>query len=224
LAYHAKRCKPPQQYLQNAILEEVIKKQGDMIKDMQTKLACLEKRTELPHTNNTINTNTSNTTTNTNNSNNTANNAETINQIYITYQNFGEENKEYITAEFARQCFENGESGIISMLNKIYFNEEHNENHNVRMKSLKNQLVDVFSNQKWVTKGFNDTVKKMINTSSDEIMKEVIPTIMSREPSIELLNNMTEVSTASPKLHKTIKEKTKAALVERQKHVDSQTT
>jgi hypothetical protein len=26
-------------------LEEVIKKQGDMIKDMQTKLACLEKRT-----------------------------------------------------------------------------------------------------------------------------------------------------------------------------------
>jgi hypothetical protein len=195
-------------------MEEVIKKQGEMIKDMQTKLACLEKQTGLSQNNNLT------TNTNTNNCHNTANNAETINQIYITYHNFGEENKDYITAEFARDCFEKGENGIISMLNKIYFNEEHNENHNVRMKSLKNQLVDVFSNKKWVTKGFNDTVKKMIHTSSDEIMKEVIPTIMTQEPTLELLNNMTEVSSASPKLQKTIKEKTKAALVERQKHTE----
>lgn len=114
--------------------------------------------------------------------NNGDNNNTTINIIvdnsththnHITaVNNFGEENMEYVTKEFALACFEKGAHGILAMLKEIFFNYEHTENHNVQLKSLNNRLVKVMENKEWVTRALDPTLDTMIGLSQNKIIAD----------------------------------------------------
>jgi len=57
----------------------------------------------------------------------------------------------------------NNISGVHSLIEKIHFSEEAPENKNVRLKSKKNNLVEISNNAKWVVKDANDAMETMIN-------------------------------------------------------------
>lgn len=138
--------------------------------------------------------------------------------VHLPLNTFGHENKEYISKEFAIECFRRGAFGLLSMMDSIYFNPEHTENHNVRMKSLKNMLVEVYGGDSWICRGFNEAVDEMIGVSRREIIREV-----SAHPNIEIsLDEMVYSMNSLQNLHssmaKKIKERTKAKLEDRRKN------
>ena len=137
--------------------------------------------------------------------------------LHIHINAFGNENQEYITREFSVKCFENGAHGVMSMLNQIFFNADHKENHNVRLQSLKNQLVEVFHDEQWVTKGFHEAVSNMITISSGKIINDALPIVQETRSAMEVVTSLNEMQNMEPNMKKSINEKTRAKLVERRK-------
>lgn len=129
---------------------------------------------------------------------------------------FGNENKEHISREFAIECFKKGAYGILDMLDKIYFDSNTPENHNVKIRSLKNMLVEVFKDPHWEVRGFHDTVDGMISMSRNEIIKDIdCNQIMTNE---ELMYTLQNIMNPSSYRVKNIKEHTKARLVQRREN------
>ena len=86
----------------------------------------------------------------------------TINNT-IQVNNFGGgETYDHIDAEFVKSCLLNNLSGAKNLIEKIHFSEEAPMNNNVRIKSRKNELVEVLKDGKWVAKDKNETLEKMI--------------------------------------------------------------
>uniref|UniRef100_A0A6C0BG09 C2H2-type domain-containing protein n=1 Tax=viral metagenome TaxID=1070528 RepID=A0A6C0BG09_9ZZZZ len=92
-------------------------------------------------------------------SNNTVNN--TLHNT-ININNFGKESYDHISDDFIKKCIINENIGIKSLIERIHFSEEAPQNKNVRLRSLKNNLLEVLKNDKWVPKDTNETVDIMI--------------------------------------------------------------
>jgi len=139
------------------------------------------------------------------------------NNIHININSFGKENKDYISKEFLLQCFANGGYGVGAMVNKIFFDDEHPENHNVILESLKHSYVKVKRDQKWKAQGLDETISSMIQTaSSDIICNNTIPD----EPSEEDLYNFGSITNLNPKIEKRIKENSKGKLIARREEAE----
>lgn len=223
LLYHIKRCKSAPS-VKEVLLNQIIAQKDEIIREMQDRLDRM-KTLACPST--SIQ----------NNTNNINDSVMVDNSIHVHINGFGNENTEYITRDFAVKCLEKGALGIMPMMEEIFFNEQHAENHNVRLRSLKNMLVEVFQHQankeklktlgdgeegsgKWVTQGFHDTVDRMIVKSSGEICKEACPVATINTNNIDdVSTNMNEIRNVPYTMQRRIKEKTKAKLVERQQVV-----
>ena len=130
---------------------------------------------------------------------------------------FGNENKEHISREFPIECFKKGAYGILDMLDKIYFDNNAPENHNIKIRSLKNMLVEVFKDPHWEVRGFHDTVDGMISMSRNEIIKDIdCNQLMTNEELMFMLQNI--MNPPSYRV-KNIKEHTKARLVQRRETI-----
>jgi hypothetical protein len=71
-----------------------------------------------------------NTTTNTNSNNTTI---DTQNNITIQINSFGQENTEYIDDKAILQCIDRVYKSIPALLQKIHFDPQHPENHNIKI-------------------------------------------------------------------------------------------
>ena len=78
------------------------------------------------------------------------------------------------------------------MIDNKYFNEDHPENHTVRMRSMKNKMVEISKNNKWVPESLNLTTDRMINHSGNEIIctkfKDIEPTVNDVEKIYQIQN------------------------------------
>lgn len=100
-----------------------------------------------------------NTTTTTNSNNNNTNNNITIN-----INAFGDENKEYIDDKIILQCIDRVYKSIPALLQKIHFDPQHPENHNIKITNKKLPYASVMgNNQKWRTMDRKDAIEKMVN-------------------------------------------------------------
>ena len=102
--------------------------------DLKAKVENIEKllKTNTPHTiiNNTVNTN---------------NNIH----IHVEVRDFAvNENKNYLDSGFLLDCFR--DMDIIKVIEELHFNPEHPENHNVRIKNVKMNLMEYVESGKWV--------------------------------------------------------------------------
>lgn len=130
---------------------------------------------------------------------------------------FGQEYKEHITLDFALKCLQlGGQFGVEKMMDKIYFDKEHPENHNVRLVSLKNQFAEVYKGQGWETNDLNATIDRMISQSGSEIINRVSPIIIS-EPTEDNFLSMQTISNLEPRQKKSLKDRTKGKLQNRRK-------
>ena len=107
---------------------------------------------------NTISINNSNNNINNNNNNNNNNNIVIIN-------NFGSENTQHIIEDktFLEKCIKNIKNdGMKNLLEKIHYDSTHPENNNIRIKSIKRDLCEVFDNNAWNIMDKNESLDKMI--------------------------------------------------------------
>jgi len=104
----------------------------------------------------------------------TTNNNTNVN-IYL--RGFGDENMDYIDEEARKRYLVCGIRGIVDMMDAVFFNEAHPENHNVQLKSRKDKLVKVFKPPGWKVESLNETVYKMYDKVRTEIqlLLEAIP-------------------------------------------------
>lgn len=134
--------------------------------------------------------------------------------IHIHINEFGKENKEYIGIDFARRCFNMGWYGIMPMMDKIYFDMEHPENHNVELTSLKHSFARVKTGDEWKVQGLNESIDTMINTSGTHIITSIYDDIRNN-PTPETLTNMNSIQNLESSAHQRLRERTRARLMER---------
>jgi hypothetical protein len=82
--------------------------------------------------------------------------------VHIIVNSFGHESYDHITDDFLNECFKKHLFGVHDLIKKIHFSEEAIQNKNVRIKSLKNKLIEVADNHRWVIKDLNEATDIMI--------------------------------------------------------------
>jgi cell division septum initiation protein DivIVA len=101
------------------------------------------------------------------NNNTTSHNNTTINNTYniLNYQqlnNFGQENMSCLTPELLTFCLTNPKKGMSSLIEKIHYNKDYPENHNLRCKSLKNNIFERFVDTQWMHCDASNTLDELI--------------------------------------------------------------
>jgi len=98
----------------------------------------------------------------TNNNTTNTNNIETQN-INIIINAFGNENTDYIDDHAILACIGRVYKSIPSLLEKIYFDPKHPENHNIKITNKKLPYASVMGiNQKWKTVDRKDAIETMV--------------------------------------------------------------
>ena len=54
-------------------------------------------------------------------------------------------------------------NNIVPLIENIHFDKEHPENHNVKIKSIKQELMETFVDGKWIITDTDDTLNELIN-------------------------------------------------------------
>jgi hypothetical protein len=94
-----------------------------------------------------------------NNHTTTINNNNTYN---IQLNSFGDENMSYLTPEFLTYCLRNPKKGMSSVIEMIHYNKDYPENHNLRCKSLKNNVFERFVDTQWTLCDASNTLDELI--------------------------------------------------------------
>jgi hypothetical protein len=123
-----------------------------------------------------------------------------------TITNFTEENTDYIAEDFARTCLASGVQGITFMIDKLYFDEEHPENHNVKLKSLKHSLVTIQTDKGWVPRPLYSIIDDMASNSTKTILSKMN---LEDDVRVQTIQNISRAD------QRRIREDVKSKLVER---------
>lgn len=119
--------------------------------------------------NNTDNSNNStNTNTNIDNSVNNTNNG-IVNNVSIQINALGNENTDYLTTKDKVEIVEKMHKSIITYIEKIHFNPDHPENHNVYFQNLKNSYGAMFNGGRWETRHISDIIETMMDYGRNKI-------------------------------------------------------
>lgn len=106
---------------------------------------------------------------------NNSNNSNIINiNSQFSLRPFGEEITDYIEHEYIENIFfvsGLNNSAFTSLLKLLHFDPEYPENHNIRIKSSKRNLLEIFRGNKWDIVTFVNGLKEMV-LNSNEIFKE----------------------------------------------------
>jgi len=150
--------------------------------------------------------------TNNNITNNTTNNI-TNNNIVIQINAFDKETEHHINHEFTLDCFESACWGIIKMIDKIYFDKECPQNHNVKLLSLKNKLVEVFTEKDWETRSMKEISYKMKRRALRKIDTAV--SLEDIHKSDDLIHTYLQLNNITKEKQNMVDEHIKAKLVQR---------
>jgi len=152
---------------QAVILETENKKHKKEIQNMKSQIDQLKQQVALLLERGPSNTNTTHNTTNNNdNSTNTTNNIETQNVIIVN--SFGNENTEYLTDRIVSKLIKDGPFTCLpKIIERIHFNPEHPENHNIKVTNQKANYAKVIKDRKWVFTNKKRAIDAMIQNSYD---------------------------------------------------------
>lgn len=82
--------------------------------------------------------------------------------IQIQINNFGNENTSYLTTDFLSDCILHLNTGMKNLVQKIHFDPNTPENHNIRFISKKHNLLEKYSNGTWQLCDKNNTLDDLI--------------------------------------------------------------
>jgi uncharacterized CHY-type Zn-finger protein len=82
--------------------------------------------------------------------------------ITINVNKFGEENTSHISDDFLTECVIQQNQGMLNLLRLTHFDPEHPENHNIRMLSKKQGILEFVGDGRWVAGDKNTILNDMI--------------------------------------------------------------
>jgi hypothetical protein len=107
----------------------------------------------------------------TNNINNTTNiNNPTINNnnnLTININSFGKESLTHITDDDYKKYFNSFFKGFLNFIEKIHFDENAPENHNLCLTNIRSKYINVCENNNWILKEKDEIIDKLINKKYD---------------------------------------------------------
>jgi hypothetical protein len=90
------------------------------------------------------------------------NNTITNNTVNINLNNFGSEDVSYLTNEFLAYCIMNPKKGMTSLIENIHYNKDYPANHNIRCKSLKQNVFEKYVDSQWRACDASNTLDELI--------------------------------------------------------------
>ena len=110
-------------------------------------------------------------TTNNNNCNNTTGSYNTDNSTHntININNYGCENKDYITKDYLLKLLKAPFQAIPKLIEYTHFNKEHPENQNIKLPNKKQPYVKVLKDDKWVYADRKSTIMDLIDEKHCEL-------------------------------------------------------
>ena len=152
LTKHLKCCKKTGQNDYEKSSEFVkLRKDHDFWKDkVEDLLIALSKKSQNP-----------NITNNTNNTYNTTTNQNKI--INISINNYGNENTEYLNKDYLHNLLTGAFTAIPKLIEKIHFNPNHPENHNIIITNKKEPYIKVRKNDKWELQDKKETLETLVD-------------------------------------------------------------
>lgn len=130
-------------------------------------------------------------------------------------RNFGSENMQAIPQEFIRNCFMNLD--IRDLLENLHFDDNFPENQNVRLISLKNEIMELYKNDKWyatsLLQGMQELIKQACYIFRSFYYKNKKHVYDDVGDGVEnLLDQLEELDNMNEKLIKPIKQELTALL------------
>ena len=116
---------------------------------------------------NTTNNNTTNN--NTSNCNNTMTNSHNDNSVNIHINNYGSENKDYITNKYLVNLLKAPFQAIPKLIEYTHFNKEHPENQNIKLPNKKQPYVKILKDDKWIYADRKSTILDLIDEKHSEL-------------------------------------------------------
>lgn len=164
--YKCKYCEKKYKHRQSKFKHEKKCKDNkeDKIKYLEEKVKNMEKIINKSNKNHTINI-----------TNNNIDNRKVQNNN-IQINNFDKENLSYISGNVAMKIAKNFKGLLSNFIDLIHFNEKHPENHNIRIKDIKNGMAEIRDKNKWKYLSMDDFLDEMRLSIYDklETLKENI--------------------------------------------------
>lgn len=82
--------------------------------------------------------------------------------ISINLNSFGQEDVSHLSSEFLSHCILNPTKGLPSLIENIHYNKQIPSNHNIRCKSLKNNVFEKYVNSEWRACDASNTLDELI--------------------------------------------------------------
>ncbi len=99
-------------------------------------------------------------------------NTTTMYNNYILINDFGKENTSYLHSPEVLMKLRN--HGVMKAIHQIHFNDDHVENQNVRLKSLKKSLVEVVQDGHWTPRCMSSVTDEMIKNAFGVITRRYV--------------------------------------------------
>ena len=164
--YKCKYCEKKYKHRQSKFKHEKKCKvnKEDKIKYLEEKVINMEKMIKKSNKNHIINI-----------TNNNIDNRK-IQNNNLQINNFDKENLNYISSNIALKVAKNFKGLLPNFIDLIHFNEKHPENHNIRIKDIKNGMAEIRDKNKWKYLSMNDFLDEMRLSIYDklETLKENI--------------------------------------------------
>ena len=101
------------------------------------------------------------------------------NNFNIIINNFGAEDRSHITPDFIRRCLDN--MHVTPLIQQVYFDPLHPENHTIKLKSEKKSRVLVHNDGEWIEEDMNARIDNMIQKENNVLCKYFIENVFNDE-------------------------------------------
>lgn len=112
-----------------------------------------------------------------------------INNINITINGLGLENKDYLTKELIENLFSKRVEGLLDILKKKHLNLNYPENINIRKKVHSNNFIEAYDGSEWISRHKSYVLKDVFS----HIGKDLVQFINSTELNFDTLSEENQV-------------------------------
>ena len=147
--------------------------------------------------------------------NNTTNNNNNTNNI-IVVNNYGKENTDYLTVEKIAKLLDRPYDSIQDLIKMLHFNEEHPENHNVKITNKKEPFALVWNDPIWEIRKKKSVVKDMV----DKSYVMIDTTYDSNKPNKKYINFQSNFEDDASNIKELIEDETEIVIFNESKKIE----
>ncbi len=128
----------------------------------------------------------------TQNINITNNNKIINNNLIVNINSFGKEDLSHITLNDYKKFLGGFFTGFIKFIEKVHFDENKPENHNINITNIKSKHLHIYEDDKWTLKDKVDVIDKFINKKYNNLVDKCEELEEQNQLSDKIINDFTQ--------------------------------